>query len=55
MAEINKLNSEEMETYEKSVLEYDDIQDAMTCSLNEGVNEGVKRVAIELLKDGLSL
>jgi len=40
LAEIKRLTEEDMETYKKSVLEYDDVRSAMNCAREEGREEG---------------
>jgi predicted transposase YdaD len=41
MARIDKLNKEEMETYNKSVLEYNDIMDAVQYAALSGEKRGI--------------
>jgi len=53
-AEIKKLTKTEMETYSKSVLEYDDIRDAMNhaseTAYEKGIEQGILKVARKLLE-----
>jgi hypothetical protein len=41
IARIDKLNREEMETYNKSVLEYDDVMDAVQYAARSGEKRGI--------------
>jgi predicted transposase/invertase (TIGR01784 family) len=43
IARIDKLNREEMETYNKSVLEYDDVMDAVQYATISGEKRGERR------------
>ena len=48
-----RMNPEEMKTYEKSILEYNDVRDAMACSRDEGRLEGIMETAVKLIKDNM--
>jgi predicted transposase/invertase (TIGR01784 family) len=41
-ADINNLTTEEMESYKKSIAEYADVRLMMACSLEEGMQKGIK-------------
>ena len=41
VCELAQLDDEEKEKYHKSVLEYEDVQDAMRCSHRRGLAEGL--------------
>jgi len=41
LADIKRLTTEDMETYKKSVLEYYDVQSAMMCAREEGIQKGI--------------
>jgi len=43
LAEIKRLTTADMETYKKSVLEYYDVQSAMACAREEGIQKGIER------------
>ncbi|WP_085537193.1 Rpn family recombination-promoting nuclease/putative transposase [Massilibacteroides vaginae] len=57
-AEINRLTKQEMATYKKSILEYDDVRNAVDYARKEGREEGVQKekrtLAINCLKEGMS-
>jgi predicted transposase/invertase (TIGR01784 family) len=42
-AEINRLTKREMKAYNKSVLEYSDVRDAVDCARQDGREEGFER------------
>ena len=50
LAEIKQLTEKDMEKYEKSVLEYYDVQDAMNCAREEGIEKGVKKEKIAIIQ-----
>jgi predicted transposase/invertase (TIGR01784 family) len=50
IAQINKLNKEEMKTYNKSILEYNDVMSAVQYAEQCGEKRGEKRMAILLGK-----
>jgi len=52
LAEIKRLTEEDMETYNKSILEYQDVRSAMDCAREEGIEEGIEK-GIE--KDKISI
>ena len=59
---ISKLDTMEKANYEKSILEYEDVQDAMSCARAEGreegraeVREALLRAAHKLLELGVSV
>ncbi|MBQ1818801.1 MAG: hypothetical protein II120_01210, partial [Bacteroidales bacterium] len=56
---ISKLDTMEKANYEKSVLEYEDVQDAMSCARAEGREEGraeaLLMAARKFLKLGVSV
>lgn len=62
-AEINRLTKQEMTTYKKSILEYDDVRSAVDYAREEGVEygiqkgreEGVINIAVNCLKRGMSV
>ena len=41
--EIKRLTGEDMETYRKSILEYQDVRSAMDCAREEGREEGLEK------------
>jgi len=49
LAEINRLTEEDMETYNKSILQYHDVRLAMDCARDEGREEG-REEGIEIEK-----
>lgn len=51
---ISKLDTMEKANYEKSVLEYEDVQDAMSCARAEGREEALLSTARKLLELGVS-
>jgi predicted transposase/invertase (TIGR01784 family) len=53
IAEMNKLTSEEMEVYRKSVAEYADVQLMMACSLKEGRDEGIEEGIQRGMQEGI--
>ena len=56
---ISKLDTMEKANYEKSILEYEDVQDAMSCARAEGREEGrteaILSTARKLLQLGVSV
>lgn len=54
---LSKLTTMERETYEKSILEYEDVQDAIACaredSLREGIEKGFEKGIEQGLEQGL--
>lgn len=54
---LSKLTTMERETYEKSILEYEDVQDAIACaredSLKEGIEKGFEKGIEQGLEQGL--
>jgi predicted transposase/invertase (TIGR01784 family) len=53
IVDINKLTSEEMIGYKKSVAEYDDVQLMMECSLEEGMQKGMQKGRREGMQKGI--
>ena len=43
LAEVKRLTKEEMEEYKKSVLEYQDVRDAVDYAREEGFEEGIEK------------
>jgi len=43
LADIKRLTTTEMETYKSSVLEYYDVQSAMMCAREEGIQKGIEK------------
>ena len=60
---LSNLNEEEMEEYKKSVLEYQDVQDAIECACKRGETRGEARgeanakraIIAQMLENGLSI
>ena len=50
LAEIKQLTKEDMETYKKSVLEYQDVRDAVDYAREEGIEEGIAKGKISMLQ-----
>ncbi len=57
--DVSKLTLEEMESYRKSILEYEDVRSAVDLAKEEGIEIGIKKNKIEIaqncLKKGLSV
>ncbi len=53
VCELAQLDDEEKEKYHKSVLEYEDVQDAMRCSHRRGLAEGKAEGKAEGLAEGM--
>jgi predicted transposase/invertase (TIGR01784 family) len=53
IAEKDNLTSEDMETYKKSVLEYEDVRSAMAFNRDAGRREGLKQGIKEMITRGL--
>ena len=53
IAELKQLTTEDMEKYEKSVLEYYDVRDAMECAREEGREEGIEKGIEKGRKEGV--
>ena len=51
---ISKLNNMEKEEYEKSIFEYEDVQDAIACAREDGVEEGVEKGTRQLVQNMLA-
>jgi len=50
LAEIKRLTAEDMETYRKSILEYQDVRSAMDCAREEGREEGIEKEKISIIQ-----
>jgi len=55
LCNYSNLNSMEKEDYRKSVLEYEDVQDVVTCTRQEGFEEGLEQGLEQGMKQGLEL
>jgi len=55
LAEIKQLTPKEMETYNKSILEYQDIRRIANYTREEGRKEGLKETARNCLKEGMPI
>ena len=53
VCELAQLDDEEKEKYHKSVLEYEDVQDAMRCSNRRGLAEGLAEDMEKGMEKGL--
>ena len=52
---ISKLDTMEKANYEKSILEYEDVQDAMSCARAEGREEGRAEAILNIARNFLEL
>lgn len=51
--QLSKLTTMERETYEKSILEYEDVQDAIACAREDSLKEGLERGFEKGIEQGL--
>jgi hypothetical protein len=54
VAEIAKFSKEEAEAYEDSLKSYRDLKNSLDTAFEEGIEKGIEKVAIGLIKENIS-
>ena len=53
-AEIAKFNAEQLNSYEDSLKYYRDLKNSLDTAFEDGIEKGIEKVAIELIKEKVS-